>query len=466
MDLGREQKDRAAAFLLNGKLPAALEEFKKAVALDPQDLLARRKVAEAFARMGRIEDAIAAYQGLAGRYAVAGHLLEAIAVGKVILQLDPHHQQTQQALAQFAERREQKQREGWHARLPTTMTALIEQERLREAPAEPTPSVDVEMTGGLAEPFPELPRELMVELLQRLSMRSAAQGEAIVVEGERGASMFVLAHGKVQVVRQVRGGEPRAVDEMEEGSIFGEIALLAEVPRVASVIASEESLLLEVSRELLDEMSTRHKALPALLQRFYKERLLANLLRSSELFRTFSREALARLAEKFELKTAERGDELMRQGDNGRGLFVLLRGRCVAYDVPTGEEYPELSEGAVLGEISLLELCPATATVRAETRCVLLFLSRQDFAEEVLKNAEVTKKLERIARERLERSAKLFDHFGGSLRRCCSRRPDGPMMLRRTLRRAFSATLASVARQARRRRSAGEEVESPLNAYR
>jgi cAMP-dependent protein kinase regulator len=293
------------------------------------------------------------------------------------------------------------------------MTALIEQERLREAPAEPTPSVDVEMTGGLAEPFPELPRELMVELLQRLSMRSAAQGEAIVVEGERGASMFVLAHGKVQVVRQVRGGEPRAVDEMEEGSIFGEIALLAEVPRVASVIASEESLLLEVSRELLDEMSTRHKALPALLQRFYKERLLANLLRSSELFRTFSREALARLAEKFELKTAERGDELMRQGDNGRGLFVLLRGRCVAYDVPTGEEYPELSEGAVLGEISLLELCPATATVRAETRCVLLFLSRQDFAEEVLKNAEVTKKLERIARERLERSAKLFDHFGG-----------------------------------------------------
>lgn len=124
------------------------------------------------------------------------------------------------------------------------------------------------------------------------------------------------------------------------------------------------------------------------MQRFYKERLLANLLRSSELFRAFSREALARLAQKFELKTAERGDELVRQGDNGRGLFVLLRGRCVAYDVPTGEEYPELSEGAVLGEISL--------------------------------SREVTKKLERIARERLECSAKLFDDFGGSRLRWCS----------------------------------------------
>ncbi|MFN2546950.1 MAG: hypothetical protein ABR567_05935 [Myxococcales bacterium] len=34
---------------------------------------------------------------------------------------------------------------------------------------------------------------------------------------------------------------------------------------------------------------------------------------------------------------------------------------------PTGEEYPEMTEGAVFGEIALLEQCAATATVRAET---------------------------------------------------------------------------------------------------
>jgi cAMP-dependent protein kinase regulator len=406
MDRLRELKDRGTSLLVMGKLPAALEEFKKAVALDPQDLVARRKVAEVFARMGRIDDAIHAYQGLAGRYAVSGKILEAIAVGKVILQLDPNHKQTQQALAQFALRR--KKEEEWEARLPDTMTALIEQERLREVPppSPPEPSHDVAVTGGLREPFPELPRAVMVKLLQRLSLRSAGQGEAIIVEGERGTSMFVLVSGVVKVVR--KGREPLVVDELHEGAIFGEIAMLTDVPRMASVVASEECMLLEVPRALLDELATEHPSFREVLDRYFKERLLANLLRSSELFRSFSGDALERLVERFELRTCQRGDELVRQGDNGRGLWVILRGRCVAYDVPTGEEYPELSEGAVFGEISLLELCPATATVRAETQCVLLFLDRRAFADELLVNADAARKLEGIARERLERSAKLL----------------------------------------------------------
>jgi CRP-like cAMP-binding protein len=202
---------------------------------------------------------------------------------------------------------------------------------------------------------------------------------------------------------------------MGEGSIFGEIALLADVPRVASVVARTESMLLEVTRELLNQLASRHKALPPVLDRFYKERLLANLLRSNDLFAAFSRPALARLVERFQLRQAARGDTLVKQGDIGRGLFVVLRGRCVAFDEPTGHEYPELAEGAVFGEIALLELCAATATVRAETACVLLFLDRDAFAEEVLANNAAAKQLEALARERLDRSQKILGKLPAAL---------------------------------------------------
>jgi CRP-like cAMP-binding protein len=217
----------------------------------------------------------------------------------------------------------------------------------------------------------------------------------------------------VQVVRQ--GQEPRVVDEMGEGSLFGEIALLADVPRVASVVARTESMLLEVTRGLLNELAARHKALPAVLDRFYKERLLANLLRSNDLFASFSRPALARLVERFQLRQSARGEELVKQGEIGRGFFVVLRGRCVAYDEPSGHEYPEMSEGSVFGEIALLELCAATATVRAETACVLLFLDRDAFADEVLGNNAAAKQLESIARERLDRSQKALGKMPAAL---------------------------------------------------
>ncbi|MCA1829369.1 MAG: hypothetical protein LC689_20790 [Myxococcales bacterium] len=85
-----------------------------------------------------------ARQGLAGRYAVSGQILEAIAVG-------------QRALAQSAARR--REEEQWNARLPATMAALFEQERLREIPP-PTPSepsVDVAVHGAAEPFFPELP---------------------------------------------------------------------------------------------------------------------------------------------------------------------------------------------------------------------------------------------------------------------------------------------------------------------
>ena len=344
---------------------------------------------------------------MAGRYATDGMLLEAIAIGKVILQLEPGHQRTQRALAQFAEKRVKDSE--WQARLPVSMTGLID-DVLTTPVSVPVlePSVDVSVRAPEATPlFSQIPREVIVELLQRLELRTAAPGQAIVVEGAQGNSMFVLVQGSVQIVR--KGKVPKVVDQMGEGSFVGEIALLADVPRVASVIADGECLLLEVHRELLRELSSRHPGLEQLLERFYKERLLANLLRSNDLFSVFSQEALARLIDRFELRTARRGDELVKQGENGRGLWVVLRGRVCPYDVPTGEEYPELQEGAVFGEISLLELCPATATVRAETPAVLLFLDRTGFAEEVLKNPAASKKLDALARERLERSATVLD---------------------------------------------------------
>ena len=65
-------------------------------------------------------------------------------------------------------------------------------------------------------------------------------GEAIVREGDPAEALFVLVEGRVDVTsRGEAGGEPAVLREMEAGTYFGEIGVLEEIPRTATVTAIE-----------------------------------------------------------------------------------------------------------------------------------------------------------------------------------------------------------------------------------
>jgi HEAT repeat protein len=79
------------------------------------------------------------------------------------------------------------------------------------------------------------------EDLQRLAMvaqeRSYADGAPLMREGELGDELVVLVEGVVRVVHSTAGGEERFIRRYEAGEHIGELAVLRERPRVATVIA-------------------------------------------------------------------------------------------------------------------------------------------------------------------------------------------------------------------------------------
>ncbi len=383
---GREYKDRGTELLVKGKAAAALEEFRKAVAADPEDTAARRKVAEVLARLGKKQEAILQYQALAGRLAVKGRVLDAAAISKVILSLDPSHTETLQALAQFTARQPN---ESWRAKLPKPMAAQL----------DPPPRDDeVEITGGPIAALPALPREAMSGLLQEVELRVVKAGDQVFAEGEPGAAMFVVVEGALEASH--RG---RVVERLVAGGVFGEISVLADVPRIATVRATEDALLVEVPRLVFERLEQKYPLLRELLRGFFKDRLVASVMRGGALFQSFSPDEQKRLAGKFELRQAKRGDELVKPGSAGTGLWVILRGKCVAYDVPSGAIHWEMGEGAVFGVMALMEEQPASAGYRAETDCTLLFFDRESFNSEIRKNPQAVEYLGTLARERLGR---------------------------------------------------------------
>jgi CRP/FNR family transcriptional regulator, cyclic AMP receptor protein len=126
-------------------------------------------------------------------------------------------------------------------------------------------------------------------------------------------------------------------------------------------------------------------------------------LKRAHLFEGLSRKELVQLARMSDDLEVPAGRVLCREGDRGREFFVLVEGKV---DVARkGRRVATLGAGDFLGEISLLEQTPRTATVTAKTPLRFFVLTPRDFRQVVDENPSVERKVLRaLARRVLELS--------------------------------------------------------------
>jgi cAMP-dependent protein kinase regulator len=403
----RHAKDQASELLAQGKWEEALAAFQEVVRAAPGELIYRQKVAEVLQRLGRTQEAIAEYESVAEAWARTGWLVRAIALCKVILQLDPGHTRTQALLANLHTKREQPRgvaarQEPSGATPPGLVRRRFPQALVSAAPAEPMAPVPF---------FTSFGREVFLEILAGVERRVFQPGDVLVKEGEPGRSMFIIVEGQVNVVRQDETGQHVTLAMMGEGEFFGEMALLCAGPRLSTVVAGTETVLLEFSRERMEAISARYPQMEEVVQRLYRQRLLANALRSNPLFASWPEDLRQLVSSAFSPISVQEGEEILSRGQPAHALYLLLRGRCAAiHQHVDGREtpYPEMVEGDVFGEISLLRSKLATATVRATTSCVLLKLDGAILDELLPRHPMLQKELQRLGAERMLRTTLLL----------------------------------------------------------
>lgn len=100
MSLNKSKVLRSAEkYVLQGKLPAAIDEYRKVVDADPSDLTTINTLGDLYVRAGRIQDAISNFSRIADSYREGGFTLKAIAMLKKISKLDPTNVETAMKLA-------------------------------------------------------------------------------------------------------------------------------------------------------------------------------------------------------------------------------------------------------------------------------------------------------------------------------------------------------------------------------
>jgi CRP-like cAMP-binding protein len=85
--------------------------------------------------------------------------------------------------------------------------------------------------------------------------REVPAGAIVVRQGDVGDAFFVIAEGRAEVL-----GDGRVVHRIGPGEAFGEIALLEDVPRTASVRATTLLRVLEISRDDFLDVVAGHRS--------------------------------------------------------------------------------------------------------------------------------------------------------------------------------------------------------------
>lgn len=108
-----------------------------------------------------------------------------------------------------------------------------------------------------ATPFTALEGQRLRSLAERLRRKTAAPGEIIVHEGERGDACYLVRSGCVEVVTEAGNEHERQLTVLGPGMLFGEAALLTDAPRNATIRAIDACELLVLERaDLLQLMGS------------------------------------------------------------------------------------------------------------------------------------------------------------------------------------------------------------------
>ncbi|MEW6758295.1 MAG: cyclic nucleotide-binding domain-containing protein, partial [Acidobacteriota bacterium] len=117
--------------------------------------------------------------------------------------------------------------------------------------------------------MPDLSADDLGRLSALLRERTLSKGEALVREGEAGGSLFIVSRGLFEV-RGTFGGEELDLGTLGRGDVIGEVSLLQQVPRTATVTALEPAVVLEMETEnvsrLLDERHDLRARLEAVVE--------------------------------------------------------------------------------------------------------------------------------------------------------------------------------------------------------
>lgn len=218
--------------------------------------------------------------------------------------------------------------------------------------------------------FSELDKANMDIIVDAMIEKEIPADNRIIQEGDDGACMYVIEKGSFECKKMI-SGEEKVVKTCAKGDFFGELALLYNCPRAASVEAREAAVLWELDRETFNAIVKEAS--------MKKREKYENFLKGVALLQEVGNFERSALADSLHMETVAAGSVVISQGDSGDRFYLVESGALTATKDAGTRDVMKYKEGDYFGELALLKNEFRAATVVADSDCQLLWLDSKTF---------------------------------------------------------------------------------------
>lgn len=200
----------------------------------------------------------------------------------------------------------------------------------------------------------------------------------MITQGDQGDFFYIVEKGVFHVYKNDAGFQPgpggmgEKVATIEPGGSFGELALMYNAPRAATVISAEPGCTLWA----LDRITFRRILMESSFQR---RRMYEKFLSEVPILSTLSSYERSKIADALETQKFPAGTKIIKEGDPGDNFYLLEDGEAEAFKHGTEKPVMVYHKGDYFGELALLNDAPRAASVVSKTDVKVATLGKDGF---------------------------------------------------------------------------------------
>lgn len=204
------------------------------------------------------------------------------------------------------------------------------------------------------------------------------KGIKVITQGDVGDYFYVVEKGSFDVYVSSTGkleagpeGLGKQVNTMGAGSSFGELALMYNAPRAATVVSTEPSTLWA-----LDRVTFRRILMDSAFQ---KRQMYEKFLAEVPLMESLTEYERSKIADALRTEKYPAGHKIIEEGDVGEDFFILEHGEAAVHKRGVDQPVHRYGKGDYFGELALLNDAPRAASVVAATEVKVAMLGKEGF---------------------------------------------------------------------------------------